>query len=516
MDLKGFKKVHEDGDKAIMEHPRGHQIVIAKKGLSHKLKKALTDLPLQKKDGGHIDDPTATQQAAADAASDDQPDAPSSSMQLPQLPNPQVSLPSQQSLDAAGGDAHFAAQDQAQANQPQLPPGVSAPPGFNEANKAIDIGQDIAATASAKEAALRKSRIAQELDSSNQYGLYRQGLLENVQSVTKDIADGHINPNQYIDSKDSLGKARLAIGVILGGFGAGLAGGPNMAIETINKQIDRNLEAQKADLGRKQNLLGALQKQYGDSFVAENMYKATLANTFIQEMDLQAAKSGSLKAQQAALQAKSQLMNQYMPAFNASASRLLVQNATGGQGQGQMDPAQLIPHLTDPQTGKPLSDEVKGKISAEVQQAQDAKNNKEKYLSLYDQASSDKSMMKHPLYATGAVTSPSIKAMAPIEDALIHDTEGRINEFEKADVERNRPQALDNEQTRAIKRNAMAAMFDRKASAPLAKAYGLDLQKFGSTSRNGGQYKPGTILDIKGKGKVIVGEDGNSYTPYKK
>ena len=56
---KGFKKVSEDKKQAVMEHPNGHRIIIAKSGLTGKLKKALKALPLHQSDSDSVVDPDA-------------------------------------------------------------------------------------------------------------------------------------------------------------------------------------------------------------------------------------------------------------------------------------------------------------------------------------------------------------------------------------------------------------------------------------------------------------------------
>lgn len=48
---KGFKKISEDEKKALLEHENGHQLTIAKQGLSRKQKHALSKLPLHQARG---------------------------------------------------------------------------------------------------------------------------------------------------------------------------------------------------------------------------------------------------------------------------------------------------------------------------------------------------------------------------------------------------------------------------------------------------------------------------------
>ena len=48
---KGFKKVNEDDSRAVLKHENGHELVIAKGGISKKQRKALDKLPIHQAEG---------------------------------------------------------------------------------------------------------------------------------------------------------------------------------------------------------------------------------------------------------------------------------------------------------------------------------------------------------------------------------------------------------------------------------------------------------------------------------
>ncbi len=56
---KGFKKVSEDDKSVTMAHPNGHKLQIAKNGLSSKLRRQLSSLPLNQAEGSEevLEDP---------------------------------------------------------------------------------------------------------------------------------------------------------------------------------------------------------------------------------------------------------------------------------------------------------------------------------------------------------------------------------------------------------------------------------------------------------------------------
>ena len=89
-------------------------------------------------------------------------------------------------------------------------------------------------------------------------------------------------------STKSFGK-RLMMGLAmgLGAFGQALAGGENVAMKIIQDQINGEIEAQKAELGKKANLYSVMLQQFGDetratAATADTLWR--LAGTFNDEL----------------------------------------------------------------------------------------------------------------------------------------------------------------------------------------------------------------------------------------
>lgn len=77
-----------------------------------------------------------------------------------------------------------------------------------------------------------------------------------IRAFGNDIHSGAIHPKTYSDlfaDKSTLGKLGTIFGLIVGGAGAGLTHGPNMALEMMNKQIDRDIQAQQNSASNAQN-----------------------------------------------------------------------------------------------------------------------------------------------------------------------------------------------------------------------------------------------------------------------
>ncbi len=86
---------------------------------------------------------------------------------------------------------------------------------------------------------------AQELD--NEDALYAQ-----------DLARGHIKPETVqglFGKQDTMGKVGTLFGLLVGGAGSGLAHQPNVIMSMMQKEIDNDMEAQKASSEGAQNFL---------------------------------------------------------------------------------------------------------------------------------------------------------------------------------------------------------------------------------------------------------------------
>lgn len=161
--------------------------------------------------------------------------------------------------------------------------------------------------------------------------------------LTKDVADNKIDPTRVWSNASTGNKILAGIGVLLSGAGSGLSGGPNLALQVINKTIDQDIDAQKAELGKKENLLSMNLRKYG------NLQAATAATA----LHLNAVTQGQImasasRASGAQAQTNAQLaMNQ----LNAQAAQwqqgLAIWNmknsmlSGGGNGGSDFSPAQI-------------------------------------------------------------------------------------------------------------------------------------------------------------------------------
>ncbi len=76
-------------------------------------------------------------------------------------------------------------------------------------------------------------------------------------SLMQSIMQDKIDPNKLYSNMSTGSKIVNAIGLILGGLGAGATGGRNLAVDAMNHVIERDVEAQKANVGNQMNLYRA-------------------------------------------------------------------------------------------------------------------------------------------------------------------------------------------------------------------------------------------------------------------
>lgn len=315
MDFKGFKKVQEDDKMATMAHPSGHEVRIVKSSLSGDLLKRLKELPLHQAKGTQAEDYTATEPEAKAPDQPDQspghttniyvggqaqpglpaPEAPVAKDNTPPLsesnPDLQPDSPPQEQPQSAGGAMPMAPQAPSGDNLNANINALGTQPAFALGQQAASGAKSAAETAGSQQAAAFAGQQRELQAQAIKEQQHAQAYLDESRAAADDIKKGHIQPNHYLESKSTLGKIGTALGLMLGGYGAGLTHGPNMAQQFLQSQIERDLEAQKANLGSKENLLSALNSRYHNQQTADNMYRSIMLNRHADQLQEIAAKN---------------------------------------------------------------------------------------------------------------------------------------------------------------------------------------------------------------------------------
>jgi hypothetical protein len=372
--------------------------------------------------------------------------------------------------DAAVKQGQQAQQQQAmqqqKAGQAEL---YNSVPGITDQEAGIaGIGQAQSAGA-IQEAGIYKTAAQQEAKHMADFQTENTARLQEIKDLNADIKAGHINPERYMESKSSGAKMNTAIGLILGGIGGGITGQANPALDYINKQIDRDLEAQKVDVSSKQNLLSALNSQYQNASAAEQMFMAMRKNQVADQIMAAASSAKSPLALAAAQKASGELQTSAIQ-NTMRASALKVEN------NNNADPASLVPY-------KVFDPAARSQVFKEIQDAQNMKKVRSELMSHWDKAAADTTVGGHIMRGS-VFQSPSIHAIDALVLPVVKDLEGRVNEYEQQTIQALYPAMGDATATLAAKRKGLEQFVTSKMSAPTAKGYGIDLSKYNSTSSN--------------------------------
>lgn len=140
-----------------------------------------------------------------------------------------------------------------------------------------------------------------DLDSAKkQFEPVEKDLQAKGDGLFKAIMDQKIDHNRLFNNMSTGNKVLAAISVMLSGFGAGLQGpgAKNQAMEILQKQIDRDIDAQRAELGKKQTLFSENLRQLGDVRAARAATVSQLLAAAQAKAQMIAAQMGSTEAQQ--------------------------------------------------------------------------------------------------------------------------------------------------------------------------------------------------------------------------
>lgn len=235
----------------------------------------------------------------------------------------------------------------------QMMPANNDPYGFDAYGNALTKGigeqkaglfgeaKDVGAQGNEQAQALQSSAMAQQQLLKNYQTNYNQ-LDTERQKWMSDIQNQKVDPNRFMSSMGTGQRVSTAIGLILGGMGGGLLHQKNPALEYLNDQINRDIAAQQTDLGKKENLLSANMKQFGNIKDATDMTRVMLNDAASMQLKQIAAKyQGKIEGDRA-LAGAGQIDSNTAQALSTVAAR---RSAMSGMAPGQALPAALDPAL---------------------------------------------------------------------------------------------------------------------------------------------------------------------------
>lgn len=272
--------------------------------------------------------------------------------------------------ESADMDYSSAAPQQPQGARPQQPAGGQLSPadgmdieaGINRgfANQMEGIKQEAAAKGKLGQIQAQaiddsiKARTEAQVAYQEHYGQLEQERQAHMQ----DIKDGYIDPNKYwtgdAQGNGSHSKIAAGIGMILAGFNP--TNNPNAAINFLKSQMDNNLEAQKQNLGAKQNLLSANLRQFGNLKDATEMTRMMQNDLMTSELQSAAAKAQTPLAKAQALQAIGPLQRENAVMQQQFAMRRAMMSLANSPNQSPQAVSQMLGYMriTNPEQAKEM------------------------------------------------------------------------------------------------------------------------------------------------------------------
>lgn len=395
LNLSQFKKVSSDKDKAVLKHKDGHEFHVAMKALDPKTRGEIARMESSKDDsskdekksdkkedkskdkknsekpsahqgkflmmadGGEVPgvDPELQQLIQPDQNSSQLPTAeqtPASDMPIAasaQQPIPTADTPASES-DAAAATPDQSAGVAAQVSSAPAAAAPMAPPSASINDQGLGIGgamdlmqQGLTQGAQAegdlghKEAAIAQHNAAQQQQALDHFNESSQQINGEISNIIQDVKAGHIDPNRYLNSRSTGDKIASAIGLILGGIGSGVTHTENPAMKFINDQIDRDVNAQKANMDKQFNLVAAYNKQFGNLKDATDMARVSTAAITAANMEAAAANAKDPLAKARLLSAVGEMKARYAPLVTTiSAVQAINKSANAGASDAAVAP----------------------------------------------------------------------------------------------------------------------------------------------------------------------------------
>lgn len=520
LDLSKFKKIASNGRNTILIHPSGHKFILSHKGMSKELLDQVHALPFHTNDSKRqksekLPSTASLSQEKLNPSMAAQPMADGGKVQDVDLDNPrdpilsppeqkapEVTPPNQIQADPfpgavdqgltgesetgsvpVGAPAPQKPESSLQQLAPQsapLSPDTAATPrvndpygteayynayeqGIGEQKAGLGLQAEAEADQAKREQAMLQDINHQQQQNLNNYQQHFSQLNQERQNFMDDINNQHIDPNHYMGSLSTAGRLQTAIGLIAGGMG-GAFGGGNSALQFLNNQIDRDINAQKANLGVKQTLLEANMRQFGNMRDALDMTRVMQMDMVGNQLKQAAAQAQSPLAKARLLQAAGQIDQQAAPVLSQIAMR---KTLLGGMQSGRVQPSQVIRMIVPPAQ--------QTQAYKELQTAQNMGNTRDNLLSAFDQAAKINTVahrIGNPLQAGRQIHA----ILDPLFTQLSKDSAGRVTPQDIEMLSRFTPQAGDTAETTAVKRAQLAKFVAEKMHFPMLDAYGINAE----------------------------------------
>lgn len=523
LNLSKMKKIAGDKKTSTFQHDDGHQIKILHSALPAIQRKQLEKLPVHLADGGTPNPdisitnsaPTKSIPATMDNSSpvqngllqnaDNYVASLSNDAGAERLPGQirsELSSPSdsqtlpEASKDISNAGAPVNSSQSKISNSSATPDLMDA---YNQGLKGIKENQDVQSKLSQANSDILTSDVDAKKDLMDGFKQNTDDFQNSQKQFMQDFMNNHVNPNHYQESMSSGQKVGTAIGLLLGGISTPFTHQGNPALDFLNKQIDRDIEAQQSRIGQQKTLLEANQNLYHDQLMATNATRIQLNDITTAKIQQAAANLGTPAAKAAADLAASQFKLQNNNLLQQNALRATVLHsaqANGGQGLDAIDLAHA------------------GLMTAEQAEKEQSSINAQKnavnaindiYENLNKEQTTGNLLNIESSRRVGALNSglvTSIMEASPSKRLTRESIEAEIKPFEI--------NTTDDASVRAAKQQGVLNLIQKHADpTPMMSKYApRSLPNYGN-SPQAPQYKVGQVVNVKGQNMQIINSKGD-------
>lgn len=334
--------------------------------------------------------------------------------------------------------------------------------GLESQQQGLKASADAAAAVGQAQAKLLGQQTAIQAQQATDYQTHFKALDAERQALLADIQNKHIDPNHFINTQDGASKIATAIGLIASGMGAGMSHQSNLAVDFLHKQIDNDIQAQKAELGKKENLLSANMRQFGNLRDATDMTRVMQSDILSNQLKAEAAKQAGPMARANLLMAAGQLEQQAAPVVAQIAMR---KTLLSGVDKGQVSPEQYIMGVV-PEHERPAA-------YKELKEAQEGYQARDNVIAAFDKVNGLTSLGQR--VASPFQNQRQIDAeWDPVIAELSKKTAGKFTEADVHMLNKLKPSIGDSEETRTLKRAQVAKLVSEKLKYPLLQGLRID------------------------------------------
>lgn len=197
-----------------------------------------------------------------------------------------------------------------------------------------------------KEKALQDYSDQQKI-AQNTYANNIQDAIKLRQQAQAAIQDGHVDPNRFWNSKSTGAQITSIIGLLASGID--MTARPNAALDMFNKAVDRDIDAQKAEISKNENLLSAANEHFRNINSAAEFQRVMAGDLVSHQIDLAAAKATTPLALSQLHQLQGQIKQQQ--AIQGATIGAIQTLSSPGTPQAQAQALQTL-HFVNPSMGK--------------------------------------------------------------------------------------------------------------------------------------------------------------------